>query len=65
MRSGFSLELGEESGGDASSDGLRFDVAGVIIEGVVPILPSALAGQGNKVQSLTYVKINTKDTLSI
>lgn len=40
---------GEESGGRATSDGLRFDATGAIIEGVVPALPAAMAGQGKKV----------------
>lgn len=46
------MEEGEESGGQATSDGLRLDVAGVIIEGVVPPLPAAMAGQGIKVMGL-------------
>lgn len=37
---------GMDRGGD---HGLRFDLTGVIIEGVIPMFPPSLAGQGNKV----------------
>ena len=42
--------LGEETGGRGGDRDFRFDLSGVIVEGVIPVFTPSVAGKGSKVR---------------